>query len=266
MINKNWLFNVYREEASDDGDQGGGDNSPSDADNVSEMVNGETPETPDWLLPKYMTEGKELNDAIADQAKSYSELQKRFGSFTGAPEEYEVSLADEISEAGFELDKESDLYKDAVEFAKSTNMNQEGFNKLVSLWATSEIAMANAQKANMEEAFKNLENGQDRVNNIAAWANKSLPADMVPHLDGLMTTPENVKLVERLISMSRQAPVNPDNFTPNDSVTETEVREMQFAVDEHGNRKINTDAAFRKEYERKRNLLYGTEEHRNMIG
>jgi hypothetical protein len=41
---------------------------------------------------------------------------------------------------------------------------------------------------------------------------------------------------------------------------------MQFATDEHGNRKINTDPSFKADYQRKMKEFYGDSEHRIMVG
>lgn len=262
------LWRVYREEASPEGEQGGG-TPEGDAQAVAEEAREETPpaesERPDWLLDKYLAEGKTTEDAIKDQAKSYKELQSKLGSFTGAPEEYEVSIADEIKEAGFDIDSDSEMLKDAKEFAKESNMSQDGFNKMIELWAANELAVANAQKQALEESFKSLDNAQSRINNISAWANKSLPPDLVGELDGMLTTPESVKLVERMIAMGRAAPVNPDNAAPSNT-SAADVQKMQFEKDEHGNRRINTDPEFRKQYIKMRDEVYGTEEHRQQVG
>jgi hypothetical protein len=216
-VNKfNNLWRVYREEATAEGEAGGG--SGGDADSVAEAAGEETPpvadERPDWLLDKYMAEDKPLEDAIKDQAKSYKEIQSKLGAFTGAPEDYEISVSEELTEAGFQLDQESEMLKDAKEFASGLNMNQEGFNKMIELWATNELAEHKAAEQAKKEAFEKMDNGQARINNISAWANKSLPPELVGELDSVLQTPEQVKLVERMIAMSRAAPINPDNAAP----------------------------------------------------
>jgi hypothetical protein len=106
------------------------------------------------------------------------------------------------------------MLKDAKEFASGLNMNQEGFNKMIELWATNELAEHKAAEQAKKEAFEKMDNGQARINNISAWANKSLPPELVGELDSVLQTPEQVKLVERMIAMSRAAPINPDNAAP----------------------------------------------------
>lgn len=266
------LWRVYREEANPDGEQGGGAGGETppegDANAVAEAIGEETPpdnERPEWLLDKYMSDDKPIDEAIKDQAKSYKEIQSKFGAFTGSPEEFEIAVSDELKEAGFELDSESEMLNDAKEFAKSLNMNQEGFNKMIELWATNELAEVRAAEEAKKAAFESLDNGQTRVNNISAWANKSLPPELVGELDSVLQTPEQVKLVERMISMTRNAPVNPSEAAPS-SISADEVNRMQFEKDEHGNRKINTDPEFRKRYLKARDEVYGTEEHRQQYG
>jgi hypothetical protein len=41
---------------------------------------------------------------------------------------------------------------------------------------------------------------------------------------------------------------------------------MQFEKDEHGNRRIATDPEFKARYIKLRNEVYGTEDHKQIIG
>ena len=75
-----------------------------------------------------------------------------------------------------------------------------------------------------------------------------------------------VKAIEAIIQKSRSAPVAADDLDPAPSVTAAEVKEMQFALDEHGNRKINTDPEFKKEFKRKQALLFGDAPYRQTVG
>ncbi len=270
IINKYWLGRVFKEEAGDDGVADGGEGGHNDAQAVADAIadGNQENEKPDWLLDKYMPEGKSIEEATQEQAKAYTELQSRFGSFTGAPDEYSLEsiISEELTQEGFKLDTENPMVKDALEFAKEMNMNQDGFSKMINFWAMNELASSKAYEQDMKEAFAKLENGQGRMDNISAWAAKSLPADMVQSLDGMMNTPESVKVVEKLIAMSRPGAVTPDDAAPAPTATADEVRAMQFEKDEHGGRRIQTDPEFRAKFEKLRNQVYGTAEHRQMVG
>jgi hypothetical protein len=73
---------------------------PTDADVVAQAVTEQTEASNDFefVLDKYRAEGRSDIDAAFEQAKAYKELQSKFGSFTGAPEAYELGLAEEIGE------------------------------------------------------------------------------------------------------------------------------------------------------------------------
>jgi len=109
-------------------------------------------------------------------------------------------------------------------------------------------------------------NAAARIEGINKWIDANLDNETAQGLRGIATTAEGIKAIEQLISKTKSAPVAPQDSTPVPSVTPQEVQAMQFAKDEHGNRKINTDPEFKKEYQRKRDALYGTQEHRQMIG
>lgn len=282
FMNQARLFGTYQEEAGNDGAASGGGDAPagdSGADNgdaaaVAAMAGGdappaagEAPTAPEWLLGKYHTEGKSVEEATTEQAKAYNELSGKFGAFTGAPEEYAIALSEELTEAGVTMDKDDPMVEAAMKFAKDSNMSQEGLNGMLNLYA---MQMAAEQQADTEykaEQMKALGPQADsRIQNIQQWASKNLDAETVASLEGMATSVESVKAIERLISMTRGAPVNVDNAAPAAGAGAEEVAAMQFEKDDNGNRRINTDPAFRARYQKMRNEVYGTEEHRVMMG
>jgi hypothetical protein len=90
---------------------------------------------------------------------------------------------------------------------------------------------------------------------------------MVQGFQSLGQTADGIKTLERLVAMTRSAPISNDSVEPNPSgVTAEDVKEMQFATDDNGNRKIAIDPEYRKRYEKMRDQVYGTEDHRVTIG
>lgn len=233
----------------------------------------ETQETPttedryDFVLDKYRAEGRTEAEAMQLQAQSYSELQSKFGSFTGAPEEYEALISEELTEAGVELVADDPMLEKAFELGKELNMSQEGMSKLINMYAEIQLAENKAYEEQRAENMKQLgNNAAARIEGINKWIDANLDNETAQGLRGIATTADGIKAIEQLISKTKSAPVAPQDSTPVPSVTSQEVQAMQFAKDEHGNRKINTDPEFKKEYQRKRDALYGTQEHRQMIG
>lgn len=268
--------------ADEENQEGGeGNNSQNNQDEnheqiVADMANDEgknqnnddsSDQRPDWLLDKYAIEGKTISEATDEQAKAYGELQGKFGAFTGAPENYEVSISEELKELGVEMASDDPMLVEAMKFAKDSNMSQEGFSGLVNLYATQQVAEFKADADFKAEQIKALgPSGESRIKNINQWASKNLDADTVKNLESMASSVESVKAIERLISMTRNASVDVDNSESSSGATKEDVSKMQFEKDSNGNRRINTDPEFNARYQKMRNEVYGTEESRVMVG
>ena len=220
----------------------------------------ETTEQPEWFkADKYKS--------VEDQAKAYPELEKQFGSFTGAPETYEATLSDAMTEAGVSINADDPLMAKAVEYAKASNMSQEGFNGMVQLYAENMVSESLAMDEYKSTQLDSLGNsGAQRIDGINKWVDANMDAESAEGLRSVITTAEGVKAVEQLIAKTKNAPVAAADTAPAMSVTQTELDAMYFAKDDNGNRKINTDASFKADYESKKNALHGTAPYRQMIG
>jgi hypothetical protein len=274
IINKQWT-RIFKEEAGNDGEAGGGEQPAEQvSDQPNEQVN-DSPsaavEQPEWLQSKYITDGKSQEESIAEQAKAYNELSGKFGSFTGAPESYDLAFSDELKEAGLELNADDPMIEAATEFAKSAGMNQEGFDQMLNLYGMQKLADSKAQQEDNDafaaDQMKILgANAESRIQNINEWANKHLDAEDIQGIQAMTTTAESVKAVERIIAMTRGASVDVDNSQSNSGASAEDVSKMQFEKDGHGNRRINTDPEFRARYQKLRNEVYGTEDHKQVVG
>ena len=206
-----------------------------------------------------------------DVLKSYGELESRFGSFTGSPDEYSFNMSEDmtakIAEMGVEVSIEGDpLYEEALKMAQETGMNQEGFDRLANLYVMNQISSFEAEKQFREEQFQQLgERAESRVNNIDTWGQKNLSPELYGSMKDALTSASMVPVLEHLISSTRNAPVDTGG-DPAPSINESEVRAMQFAKDDHGNRKINTDPAYRAEYQKKMAQLYGDAQNKIIVG
>ena len=79
----------------------------------SEGIKG-TGDKPEWYQSDHFK-------SVDEQAKSYGELQKKFGSFVGSPKDgYELP-------EGFS--KEDALAQEVIIFGEETNLSKEGFTK-----------------------------------------------------------------------------------------------------------------------------------------
>ena len=102
-----------------------------------------------------------------DQAKAYIELEKKFGGFTGAPEQYTVDKLD-----GVELNDET--LKAAMATAKELNMSNEAFNKFVTS-VVNNIAKQDQVKAQDAETIRQAEidslgpDGKEQIKDLQTW-------------------------------------------------------------------------------------------------
>ena len=219
-----------------------------------------------FVLDKYRAEGRTDQDAAYEQAKGYAELQKRFGSFTGAPEEYEVSLSEELSEKiNLEDYSEDPILQDAKAMAKEWGMNNDSFNQLVDLYFRGELASDAALEQVREEEMKALgNNAQRRLDNIQAWAKANMDADTSESLINSLTSAKTVQAVEALIAKTRNVSQAQD-ATPAPAVSAEKVREMMMAKDEFGNDKMQ-DPAYASQVRKLYGQLYGEEPNVVTIG
>lgn len=215
----------------------------------------------------------ETNSINADAAvKSYTELESKFGSFTGAPDEYVFNSSEEmtakLTEAGVEINTEDDpLYQAAMDMAKETGMSQDGFDKLSNLYIMTQLGNAQADADYKVSQLQELGDRADqRLANINAWGEKNLDAQLLESLQSSLTTAAMVPILEHMIASTRNAAVSATEAAPAAAIDPAKLTEMQFAKDDNGNRRINTDPAFKAEYQKLMNAHYGETEHRTMVG
>lgn len=226
-----------------------------------------TDEKFEFVADKYRAEGRSEQESLELQAKSYTELESKFGSFTGAPDDYKVELSDDLVESGIEVANDDPLIQKAMEFAKNSNMSQEGFNGMVGLYINQQLAEQQATNDIKADEIKSLgSNAQARLGTIDKYIAANFDSEIADGIRGMVTNAESVKAIEAIIQKSRSAPVAADETTAVPSVTAQEVKDMQFAKDEDGNRRINVDAAFKAEFKRKQAALYGDQPYRQTVG
>lgn len=225
-----------------------------------------TPERFDFVLDKYRADGRSESEALEMQAKSYGELQSKFGAFTGAPDEYQLAVSDQLTEAGLEIDADDPLIAKAMEYAKESNMSQEGFQGLLELHGQYIMAAEQGKQELMQAEITALgDDGQKRIGAIQQWGEANIPPDMIDGFNAMAVNAEAFKAIEHLIGLTRNAPVAND-AVPVAQGDPAKVQEMQFAKDENGNRRINTDPAFKAEYIKLRDQTHGLGQYRQQIG
>ena len=90
------------------------------------------------------------------------------------------------------------------------------------------------------------DNAQQRVDNISNWAKANLTPEQVEGLGDATTTAAGVQAVEALIAKSRNAPMQTADTNPVTQIDMAELQTLQFAKDENGNRKMQSDPEYAK--------------------
>lgn len=151
---------------------------------------------PEWYkATKYKT--------MDEQAKAYAELEKRLGGFTGAPKDgkYDFKMPDGITG---EFDLKDPLFEGFNKWAVEHNLNQDGYQALLSMYAQSLAQQApdiDAMKASLGEK------ADERIGAVKAWAAANLDEAAQAKLKLATSghdTVEVLELVEAIIAKTRQ--------------------------------------------------------------
>jgi hypothetical protein len=225
----------------------------------SEGVAGEG-DAPEWFKgDKYKS--------VADQAAAYKDLEGKFGAFTGAPENYEINVSEALQEKGVEFTADDPIMEEAFKMAKDMGMDQTGFDKLLDIYGMTRIAEGEALESHKVDEMKALgTNAEQRVGNLDAWGKANLPTDLYDGFVEMASSASSVKAMEQLISMTRNAPVNSSTTTAAASMSSEELTKMQFEKDDNGNRRLQTDPAFKARFDKLSAEVWGGHEQRIIVG
>ncbi len=178
-------------------------------------------EKPEWLNDKYMANDRGIDEATTEQAKAYNELHKKFGGFTGAPDEYEFSLP-EGTEG--EIDTELGAYKEFQALAKESNMSNDTAQKLFNIFVGYQQSSMQQLDVDVQQQKELLGNNADaRLSSLSGWAMNNLPQENMDAFASMVTTRDQVEAMEALIGRTRntkmadtQSNVVMPNFTESD--------------------------------------------------
>ncbi len=212
-----------------------------DVTDAEEQTTEEVGERPEWLLEKFNTP--------EDMAEAYKNLESRFGNLTGAPEEYEVSIPEEIAEnvKWFE-DAESGMaaFKN---IAKEMGIDQTGFNKLTEMYISSEVERANnLQNLRLQaasEAFGGHDKTVEKFTQLNARTKALIGDEATSLLESALTGDVNsnvsvIKLVEGLVNKAQGKEFVQPTHTP--AVAKITRDDLNSMV---ADPRYKTDAAYR---------------------
>lgn len=152
-------------------------------------------EKPEWLKDsKYKS--------VEDQAKAYNELEKKFGSFKGAPEKYEVKLQEDLQDK-LAFNADDPFYKSFESWAKEKNFSNDAFNELLNLYGyhlvKAELDLSKSYKEQMEKEFEKL--GEDRqkvVDEVAGWVKANVSEDDQDAVMQLANSASGIKFLHKI--------------------------------------------------------------------
>lgn len=185
-----------------------------------------TGDAPEWL-------NTEKYKSVAEQAKGYAELSKRFGGFKGAPKDgYTLPEGIESDDA---------LYQELEAFAIKTNMNGDAFQEAWELLSTQgEVA----EEYNQEVELSKLgDNAQERIKTVEGFMKNNLDADTYEQARGLVTNADTIELVELLVKATAPTKLPLEGGTHPQGLTWSDVEHEMFKKDDNGNLLRSTNSS-----------------------
>lgn len=183
---------------------------------LAEGIKG-TGETPEWYkADKYQS--------VAEQAKAYTELEKKFGGFKGAPKDgYSIPEGVEQDDA---------LLAELTEFAKDTNMSEEAYGRAWELLTAQEQAV---EEVTAEQEMAKLgDNAAQRLKNVEGFLKNNLDSDTYTQVQDLVTTAESVQLIEAIVKATVPAKLPIEGGEHPQGLTWADVEAEMFKRHENG--------------------------------
>ena len=163
--------------------------------------------------------------SVAEQAKAYTELEKKFGGFTGAPKDgYELYEGVESDDA---------LWAELVEFGNKTNMSQSAMNEAWELLTAQEQAI---EEVSIEAEMSKLgDNAVERIKVVEQYMKNNLDGDTYERLRYAVNSAEAVELVEALVKSTAPAKLPIDGHIEPGGIEWSDIEAEMFRKDENGN-------------------------------
>ena len=163
--------------------------------------------------------------SVAEQAKAYTELEKKFGGFTGAPKDgYELYEGVESDDA---------LWAELVEFGNKTNMSQSAMNEAWELLTAQEQAI---EEVSVEAEMDKLgDNAVERIKVVEQYMKNNLDGDTYERLRYAVNSAEAVELVEALVKSTAPAKLPIDGHIEPGGIEWSDIEAEMFRKDDNGN-------------------------------
>jgi len=215
---------------------------------LSEGVKG-VGDMPEWYkADKYKS--------VAEQAKAYTELEKKFGGFTGAPKDgYKVAEG---------VDADDALWNELVAFGTETNMNQAAMHKAWELLTAQEQAV---EEVSFENEMQKLgDKAESRVGIVEQFMRNNMDPDVYNEARDLMTTAESIQIAEMFIRSTAPAKLPIDGHIEPGGITKEDIEAEMFKKDQHGNWLRSVDPAHERKIQQMWKQYGGDKPYERTVG
>ena len=206
-------------------------------------------DTPDWYKgDKYKS--------VAEQAKAYTELEKKFGGFTGAPKD---------GYSGPEgIEGDDALLQELTEFATKTNMSQEAFGDAWELLSAQGQAV---EQVTQEQEIASLgDNAQERIKNVEGYLKNNLDAEVYEEVRNLVTDARSIQLVEHLVRATAPARLPIDGGDHPSGMTWADVESEMFKKTDSGQLLRSIDSNHEAKIQKMMQDFGGDRQHSRTFG
>jgi len=215
---------------------------------LSDGIKG-TGDAPEWYKgDKYKS--------VAEQAKAYTELEKKFGGFTGAPKD---------GYAGPEgVESDDALLQELTEFATKTNMSQEAFGEAWELLtAQSEAVEAVSQEQEIAALGSNAE---ERIKNVEGYLKNNLDADDYETVRDLVTDAKSIQLIEYMVRATAPTKLPIDGGEHPTGMTWSDIEAEMFKKNDNGQLLRSIDASHEAKIQKMMQEFGGDRVHTRTFG
>ena len=175
-------------------------------------------DTPEWYkADKYKS--------VAEQARAYTELEKKFGGFTGAPKDgYELYDGVQSDDA---------LWSELVEFGTANNMNQSALHQAWELLTAQEEAI---EQVSVEEEIGKLgPNAAERITTVEQIMRNNLEPELYEKYRDVVTSAVMIEFIEDFSKSMRPAQLPIDGYVEPGGVEWADIEAEMFRKDDNGN-------------------------------
>ena len=194
--------------------------------------------------------------SIAEQAKAYTELEKKFGGFTGAPKDgYQPYEGVESSDA---------LWGELVEFGTKQNMSQAAMNEAWELLTAQEQAI---EEVSIETEMAKLgDNAVERIKVVEQYMKNNLDSDTYEELRYAVNSAESVQLIEALIKSTAPAKLPIDGYIQPGGITWQDIEAEMFKKDDSGQMLRSVDPNHERKIQKMMRDFGGDKPYERIIG